>query len=270
MKKNIILANSFPKAGTNLLSSILDLFPLLRFHKLILNRRLHWHPLNFVQPWSETCYSGITQPRKVKLGTIHFQLLRLKNNQYTKSHLPYDTSLVDLIHNLGIKIVFIIRDPRDIMVSQMNYVRNNPDHYLFRFLKDKADKDFLAALYSGIKENNKQYLLSMKRRLKIVEGWMHDDRVFLVKFENLVGGKGGGGNEIQQKTINNLANYLGIKISLSEAASIGIQAFGRGATFHKGSIGSYKNIMNHNLLCKINEELEDFLSLLNYELYYGK
>lgn len=115
-----VLINSLPKSGTNLVSSAVSSFPGMRYQKLTLNRKLAFHPLNLIPRLGrgETCLCGVDQPKEVRLSLLDLSLRRLEKDHYCMGHLPYDPRVEKLLSDLGIRIFFVIRDPRDIVVSQ--------------------------------------------------------------------------------------------------------------------------------------------------------
>ncbi len=62
----------------------------------------------------------------------------------------------------------------------------------------------------------------------------------LVKFENLIGPKGGGSYEQQLKTIMKISQHLGIPLSLQKIQTVIADLFGGTWTFREGQIGGWK------------------------------
>ena len=128
-KKGLI--NSVPKSGTNLLHSVLERLPGLRFQKLTLNRNFRWHPLNLLLPgWGGSCLVGVSQPQRVKLDAMGWQLRRLAAGRFTAAHLPYDAAVGRIMAERGIRVIFPVRDPRDVVVSTVFHVLSRPRHFL--------------------------------------------------------------------------------------------------------------------------------------------
>lgn len=113
-----VFANSIPKAGTNLLKRTLNLLPC-------------------VVPWW-TYHIDETIP-----GILD-QLHTVKNGQVVTAHLPWSKSLVEILISKGFRILFIIRDLRDMAVSGINYVTNkansHPLHLHFKSLKSDEER----------------------------------------------------------------------------------------------------------------------------------
>jgi len=72
-------------------------------------------------------------------------------------------------------------------------------------------------------------------------GWFkHYPDFLIIKFEDLVGAKGGGDDKVQFNTIKKIAQNLGKNLSDEEIQKIANNLFGRTWTFKDGQIGSWK------------------------------
>jgi len=69
----------------------------------------------------------------------------------------------------------------------------------------------------------------------------------VVKFENLVGPKGGGDLYLQRLEINKIANYLNITLNEQQLNYICTNLWGYGDTFRKGIIGDWKNYFTEEI-----------------------
>ena len=88
--------------------------------------------------------------------------------------------------------------------------------------------------------------------------------VLNVRFESLVGKKGGGSSEIQRSTIQKIYKYLGIHGINADAVANKI--FSKNSpTFRKGKIGGYKEYFTEEQLKKFYNRHEDILRQYGYE-----
>src|SRR5690606_17922629 len=140
-----------PKSGTNLLASIMRRMPGYEFQQLLLNRRLYWHPVNFAFGWrGPYCYAGINQPKPVSLRTLDFQITRLRSGHYTSAHLDCGDAIHQLSIACVIAVVFVCRDPRDVLVSNLHHTLLRARHFLHKKLRDMPDdRRRLEALIRG-------------------------------------------------------------------------------------------------------------------------
>ena len=266
-----ILINSLPKSGTNLLASIFDEVPSIRFQKITLNRNLRLHPLNFLPFGSKRiCHAGVDQPALVKLFVLRQMLGRLRSEHYTSAHLPYSEHLEQLLEDLRICTFFVIRDPRDIVLSQVNHVIGRKSHFLHESYMVLSKKERLLVAIHGLKRPNGSYKgESIARRIECVRGWTTVSSVMLVRFEDLIGSAGGGDDALQRNTILGIGQHAGIELSEQQAAAIGGRAFGKGATFHTGQIGKWKDIFDEEAKCAFKAVAGHYLIELGYEEDYN-
>ncbi len=70
--------------------------------------------------------------------------------------------------------------------------------------------------------------------------WIAYDNVCTIRFEALVGKRGGGSDGHQMMEINRILNHLDITKNHAFLKPIGHYLFGHSMTFRKGHIGSWK------------------------------
>jgi len=133
--------------------------------------------------------------------------------------------------------VLMIRDPRDVMVSFAYHLTSNK-MWPFGKLQDRAQ--FLNLPWDG---QLRQALLfpplSPKDAFPFSALWMQDPTILVVRFEDLVGSKGGGSDIVQRQTLFALANHIGCPLSWERIDEIASQLFGGTGTFRTGQIGDY-------------------------------
>jgi hypothetical protein len=134
--------------------------------------------------------------------------------------------------------IVLVRDPRDVMVSFLYHIGqkkkwsypSNFDHARFFSLSfDEQLRETLLFPYPNPLD-----------ALPYAIAWMSDPAVFVCRFEDLVGEKGGGSRESQQKMLMALASFIGTPITKERADQIGNVLFGGTWTFRKGQIGEGK------------------------------
>ena len=134
--------------------------------------------------------------------------------------------------------ILLIRDPRDVMLGFMHHLFHgltwsaSPTFDLERFQSLSFDERLQETLLFPYRNPSSCFLLATT--------WMHDPSVLVIRFEDLIGEKGGGSYDKQLHTLQTLANFLQIEISPEELATIADQLFGGTWTFRKGQIGSWK------------------------------
>jgi hypothetical protein len=241
-----ILANSIPKSGTNVLLRTLYLIPGLR-------RKL-----------KKTLVESSRDTSKV--------ICSLREGEICSGHLKYTEELSTLIENKGIKHIIIIRDPRDIVVSNVMYITyKDKNHRLSNYFihKLKTDDERITASILGI--SGEQIgdgvdSLGMLEHFKGYLAWLQDKNCLLVKFEDLIGSKGGGSDILQGKVLDEIIDYLGIEVSTERKKYIMSSIFNPGSrTFVKGQIGEWKNTLTQSQVGLLKEQLGAFILDLGYE-----
>ncbi len=138
--------------------------------------------------------------------------------------------------------IVLIRDPKDVMISFLHHIAEKKkwvyspqfDHQKFVSLSfDEKLRETLLFHYPNP--------LSC---LPYAVAWMSDPSVFVCRFEDLVGEKGGGTASAQQTTLLALASFIGHPIESKRAAEIGNALFGETWTFRAGQIGSGEKVYN--------------------------
>ncbi|MFB3785092.1 MAG: sulfotransferase domain-containing protein [bacterium] len=211
-----IFCVSIPKAGTHLLERMLCLHPRLyrKFMSTLFNSHLDK-------------YRGLAN---IARG--------LKPGQILVSHLHYSEQRRQVLADQGIKVLFMIRDPRDVAVSEAFYIRRKKDHYLHSLYA--REPDLRSALLLEIRGDAAAGHPPLGERLGSFLGWMREPSG-VVRFEDLIGEEGGGGRQTQMEVIQRLFDFLEMDISPAEIDKIRRGLFsGASPTFRKGKIGEWR------------------------------
>jgi len=209
----------------------------------------------------------------VEVGTCemsHFHGLR--DDQYLLSHFTPSIAFLMALEegNQEVYIIFNFRDPRDALTSFFHaYHPNNPKnfHVYMKYLKkvySNLSDDELLSMYITIdKYREIEYnVLEHFRWNRVL--YFHPG-VLNVRFEDLVGSKGGGSEERQLKTIEHIMNYLGI--DGVDSQQIARNAFDeKSPTFRKGTIGGYKEVLSKEQKKLFNKLHGDIIKQYGYEL----
>jgi hypothetical protein len=213
---NKILLNSIPKAGTHLLENALESYPLLR--------NAGYQTIN--------CWESIT-PAALRIVSS------IRKGAFLNAHLTGQPELFELIRELGIKVLFMIRDPRDIVVSYYKYVtaidRTHPQHDYFVSLPDD-DARLLASI------ENMEGQVTIGEVLKRFQPWLEDKSVFVCRFEHLIGPRGRGDSQQQLAVLRSIADYLEIPVANSRLQYIADRTYSsRSSTFRQGKKGGWSD-----------------------------
>lgn len=244
-----VFMNSIPKSGTHLLRRCLALMPGMMYAGIHINR------VRYNQ------YQNIYAREQL--------LTRLGRGIFVSGHLPFQDSDWQALQTWKYVTVLMIRDPRDVVVSQWHHTLRRPTHRMHNYIASIADPDVqLTCLIKGIADNvvpDTPGILSIGKQFQSFLGW-YEHGAHLVRFENLIGAQGGGSPDRQSAEIEELASYVGIDLTRDAAEQIADKVFDRKAnTFRKGTIGDWRTHFSDDHKKYFKAECGQLLIDLGYE-----
>jgi hypothetical protein len=181
---------------------------------------------------------------------------------YILGHAPYSDLLSRLLVDHNIRTLFIIRDPRDVLVSWAHYIYNQPRHFAYSGFAGKSLEERFRLVLDGGYLPNGIFIESYANIIRSTFGWISNPSVLTVYFEDLVGQLGGGNDEAQARTIKQIAEFAGIdNVSVSDVSS---QLFGGTKTFRDGQIGGWRGVLSPEFLELFNIRVGFSLPILGY------
>jgi hypothetical protein len=241
------IMNSIPKSGTHLLKQMLKSIPHVRHN-----------------PYNEF-YEGY--PRD--LQRHHHQLRQMKSNEFGAGHIFYSPQWAKMLKQLGMKHIFLSRDPRDIIVSFTHFiVEKYPYHPLHAYFKEdlKTDKQRYLSLIHGVKIDKINYP-NIREWIGRFQPWLQDPNTLSITFEDFMDSP-----ESRIQTVTTIANYLwkGLRppVSIPHMVSIMERHMTptQSLTFRSGKIGSWK----HEFDEETKESFKKITGNLVIELGYEK
>ncbi|HEV2746395.1 MAG TPA: sulfotransferase domain-containing protein [Allosphingosinicella sp.] len=195
-----ILVNSIPKAGTHLLTAELEKLPHLQ------NSRLHIqaHLVNAASGGHRTEAFALDTKRVAKLiGTV-------RRGQFFSAHLMFTDELDALLRAKGVRTIFMLRDPRAILVSRFHYIMGLKRHHLHDFLSREArsDEERYRLLVEG--HAGEPYMRPMADMMRGFLPWLDSPATLSVRFEDLVGERGGGSMEAKLTALRRICDHIGL------------------------------------------------------------
>lgn len=235
-----ILCVSIPKAGTHLLERALCMHPKL------------YRPV--IRTQDEANHS-LEESREV--------FSRMKPGQIIVSHLFYTPQLARLLREHEIRCVFIVRDLRDIVISEANYLAKNTGHIYhsaFAGLDNKRDR--IIRCLEGGKSSG---LPSMAWIFDAFRGWLDSDAL-TVRFEDLIGNAGGGDAQRQLDTVKRIYSHLDIPCDEALIRRLADGVFSNASpTFHKGHTAQWQRTFDDQTKQLFKELTGDALVAYGYE-----
>jgi len=214
---------SIPKSGTHLLERALCLHPAL-YRKLV---------------------PTISGANVGKFGGLHSLVRRIRPGQVVVSHLRHSDADEQTLANAGVRGLFMVRNPRDLVVSQIHYVTKRTDHRLHDLFSALPDKR--ARLRKAIVGDAAAGLPSIAERLAYFEGWLSSD-LLTVRFEDLVGSSGGGDADRQRELLRTVFEHLGVDAGPARVDAVASRLFSADSpTFRSGQVGSSRDFFDDEL-----------------------
>lgn len=261
-----VLLNSLPKSGTNLLLKLLVGLPGMRYVRAI----TPLHPSRRFVPHSQedVLTVGVDWPRALSADAVRRVLSRLPAGAVAATHIPYSERAAQVVEQSDMRMLIIIRDPRDVAISSANYLATRDDHFLHEHFRALSPDQRILTSILGVSEAQSRgagELRDIRQRLDMILRWRSEPRVHVVRFEDLVGQRGGGTRQAQYEAIAAIAQHLGVELEHDEIAQLGGQLFGGTHTFRAGQAGTWRSAFKDAHLSAAEPLLADRLVELGYE-----
>jgi len=205
----------------------------------------------------------------------------VKHGSVGPAHFVYSSERVDLLKQNNIKVIYISRDLRDVVVSLVHFVMLNKwgNHPWTPYLNHlKTHDERLLAMIKGVKLTKEEqekfritHIPSIREFSKNKLGWINEPTICPVTFEELVAN-----SESQNKAIMKIIEYLWhdlkhlkmTKLDLLQKIKQNIVPEKSG-TFRKGQIGGWKEEFNIEHKEAFKEVAGDLLIQFGYEKDYA-
>ena len=179
-------------------------------------------------------------------------------------HCGYDPDLLALLNSEGVRIINILRDPRDIAVSLARYLTSH-EHPA---TAGKSEAQLLLEVIDGIDLQNNPPVSPVERRdlgetCEAFLSWRECKDVLTVRFEDIIGPEGGGDIQLQLELIRQLLTYIGR--DPERATEIRGQVFGGTRTFDRGQIGSWRSMFRDEHVARAKQVMGRYLVSAGYE-----
>ncbi len=163
------------------------------------------------------------------------------------------------------KIIFMYRDPRDVILSMVNFLSGKTAQGFGNFSENLAYSRILST--KETLPEKLSYALSdpsfpcngdHERCLWL----LNHPNVCKVSFEELVGARGGGSDEAQEAAVGRIVEFLGLP---QDPQTLAGKLFSRDAfTFFRGQIGSWREAFTPAQAPLIARRLQDMIDLYGY------
>lgn len=235
-----IFVQSIPKSGTHLVERALCLHKPI--HRRILPT-LEDHNLPRWGGWVEI------------LRSTHF-------GQVLVGHVTYSAERARALEERGFRSLFVIRNPRDLVVSDCKYIARSTKHRRHRLYHSQPDLESQMRL--NIEGLESEDLPPLRTRLGRYMGWTETDAL-LVRFEDLIGEAGGGDEETQFRMLERIHEHCRTGANAEDLVRICRRLFSSASpTFRKGQIGQWKVHFDNDLSQLFENRVGDLAATLGY------
>jgi hypothetical protein len=248
----VLFANSFPKSGTHLLTQVLQGFPEIG------------PAVDSGMPAVVTFEgdSGRERPPTEILADLQ----RLLPGDLSYGHLHSLPQVVELLCQPGYAAYFILRDPRDVVVSHVHYVTEiEPNHIHHRYYAEVLQNfdQRLRTSILGLPDENIPFP-DIYQRFAPYLGWLEHPGVLCLRFEDFITSR--------QETLRLVFDHAvqrGFPAVLQRTEAIKILADNidpqRSPTFRSGKIGGWQAQFSLENKTLFKEIAGDLLVRLGYE-----
>ena len=228
-----------PKSGTHLLSDCLSLMPRMMFSGR------HFALTDFYDRSGECGnVSGSEAYPALRETDLRNFLKRTPRGMFATAHARFHPSLVRFLEELGFKQVLLLRDPRDVVVSHVFYVKRERLHQHHTYFMEvlKSNEECIMATIKGFESSAGYTSISIKERFDGYIAYFNHSSTLVVRFEDLVGPQGGGDAEKQLTDIQRIGEFVNKPIDRGQARQIAEKIYGKSTlTFRKGQSGDWRN-----------------------------
>ena len=192
------------------------------------------------------------------------------SNMFLHMHALPTKEIIQTLKKKKYKVFFLMRDPRDDMVSLLYYIEKG-----WSIGPCGLDKPYGTL---SLPEKLQELITGERFGLAMVEAiilrrldWMKEKSqfVYTAHFENLVGSEGGGDDKKQLKEIIKISQHLGLNLSTAELKDIAKDLWGaepgENTTFRKGQLGGWKEEFTSEHKAAFKKRYNKLLIHLKYE-----
>ena len=258
-----VFVASQPKTGSHLLNSLLSRLPKMVFSGVHLSQDDFVYvptpeAIRRAKGRTETDWEGLSRA-----------LRKIRNGHFLTAHFPARTELTDLLAGLGFRTIYMVRDPRDTVVSHAFYVTRTETNYLnhrYSRVLESTGERIMASITGFPPDENGRGQQPLAPRLAGYMGWLDMPGTHVCRFESLVGEPGGGSKESQQREIEAIARHVRRELSREQQDKLTRKVWSpRSSTFRKGQIGDWRNHFTDQHKAAFKEQAGQYLIDLGYE-----
>jgi hypothetical protein len=239
---------SIPKCGKNLVTMLFEALGIARIdhpdeqaasaHVMARWTQTARAEGRLLQPgYDDATIDAYIDESRLSLEVLTQGLESIPDGHYVHAHLAFDAAFARQARAVGVPLVFVYRDPRAMVASQAYFLveRGEPSDLLPRLGTRTLD-----AAYRLLIEGDDE-TLDAQETFAAYRGWLTEPHVLPVRFEDLVGPRGGGSASAQLATVARIAQHIGWRGAIDELLSVAQRVFSPAAgTFRRGTIDGWR------------------------------
>lgn len=188
--------------------------------------------------------------------------------RFWATHSPYVKTYALTLSHPHYRILYLYRDPRDVVVSLALYIQDK-DKKWWPHAQTLSVEQVITRLIAGGESLHQMpdhiSCHGIRHAYEAYMPWTKLPNALAIRFEDLIGPHGGGDAYTQLNTIMAIAKHVDHPLEPYEAAYLGEAIFGAGLTFNKGQIGSWKKYFTQEHKDLFKEHAGQLLINLGYE-----
>lgn len=244
--QSCLILNSIPKSGTHLLYQVLKPLTLNDFGGFLATT------------------PSVSLKRRSPAEHIYY-LERLFNRELISAHMHFDVSVASTIDRLERPMITIIRDPRDVFISELDYLSEvNRWHRMHRYYRKVTNFESAFSLcLEGLPQAPFCYP-SFAERIKPYLGWLEDPSTLIVRFDQLRN------ENTQLNEMIRIVRYLGeVGLWLDDEATFIERARDSidptaSHTFRQGGVGSWRERLSGEQAEQLEGMISPLASVMGY------
>ncbi len=177
------------------------------------------------------------------------------------------------------KTILLYRDPRDVFVSYAYHVMEQiyalwekqeskaELHWIAPYTRQFAEMDISSRILYLLDDSKPNELkLHIPHLTKRVFELAKQQPVLCIRFEDIIGNRGGGSDEAQKRAFDQIHDFLGLSVSKAGLLNIAKQKWGHSWNFRSGQIGSWQKFFTKAVKKRFKESrYGEMLIQLGYE-----
>jgi hypothetical protein len=258
----VFFANSFPKSGTHLLTQVMHGFTRLG-------------PAVDSGLPAVVTFDGFTG-RQRSLAEIMADLERFSPGDIGYGHVHATPEAVDWFCRPGVAAYFILRDPRDVVVSHVHYVAemaSNHIHHRYYHTVLQTFDERMSASIAGVSEKELakagdgkpvyEPLPDIRKRFVPYLGWLEHPEVLVLRYEDFLADR-----RLALEQVLDHAVRRGFKLVVDRPAALRALEDSidpaRSPTFRSGKVGGWRSSFSPEHEALFASITGDLLSILGY------